>query len=133
VLVQHVDVVDAEALQAGVDHVADVLGAAVVPEPSGEPELGGEDDLVAEACDGPADDPLVLPPAVDLSSVEERDAEVVRAAYRRDALRDVAGAVGHGDPHAAVADGGDGRALLSERALLHFDPPGEMQVGPRCR
>src|SRR5690606_15960942 len=102
-----------------VDDLANVLGSAVEAELRGEPELGGDDDVVSEPLDGPAEDLLALTPAVELRGVEQRDAKIVGLADRSNALLFVAGPVGHRDAHRAVADGGGDEALLTEGSLLH--------------
>jgi len=61
VLVVEVDVVDAEALQRGFGGLLDVLGAAVeaargrIVGVADDPELRGQDDLVAAIGDGAPD------------------------------------------------------------------------------
>ena len=64
-------------------------------------ELRRELHLVAAAGDRPADQHLVVPGAVDVGGVEERDAELERAVDRGDRLVPVAVAVALAHPHAA--------------------------------
>ena len=82
-LVVEVDVVGAEPFQGALDRHADVRGAAV--EDAGaatgvrdDAELRRQDNLVAAALDGPADQFLVGVGAVDLGGVEVRYAQVQR-------------------------------------------------------
>ncbi len=75
VLVVEVDVIDAEPPQRRLAGMANVLGPAVdgeaaVPVTGGEPELGGDDDLVATALHRPPDQFLVGVGAVDVGGVE---------------------------------------------------------------
>jgi hypothetical protein len=114
VLVVEVDVLDAEALQAGVAGRADVLGAAVDadPGPVGEPlvaELGGQLHLVSAAGDGLADELLVGERPVHVGGVEEGDSEIEGAVDGVDALLLVGRAVELAHPHAAQAERGDGQ------------------------
>jgi hypothetical protein len=79
VLVEQVDRVDAEALQAGVGDALDVVGAAVeagllAVGVEREAELGGDDDLLAQRGEGLADELFVVERAVDLGGVEEGNA-----------------------------------------------------------
>ena len=119
-----VDVVDAEALQRGVDAGAHVLGPAVAGHRAvalHQADLGGEDRLVAAAGEGAADQLLVGERPVDVGGVDERHAEVERAAddLDRDVVVALLGAVGPGHAHAAEADGADGGARRAQGALLH--------------
>ena len=84
-LVVEVDVVETETFEAGVAGLADVLGFTRDAPEGGVVflaevgELGGEEDLVAAGLDGSADELFVVAEAVDVSGVEEVDAEVERA------------------------------------------------------
>ena len=94
-----------------------------------EAELGGDDDVVAAALDGRADDLLAVERAVDLGGVDVGDAEVERAVDGADRLgvveRSAAG-VGAGHGHGAQADAGD--IEVCEVCGLHDDAPwGEVQ------
>ena len=96
----------------------------------GEPELGGDDDLVADRLQGLADELLVVEGAVDLGGVEEGDAAVDRGAQERDHLVawwSWAERLAHA--HAAEAEGGDRQALGAEGACLHGGSPGEWSGG----
>jgi len=126
VLVVQVDVVGAEAGQRSLDGGADVGWAAVdraggdAVAVSDEAELGGDDDLVAAALQGPADHLLAVEGAVDLGGVEVGDAEVEGTVDRADGLGVVDSSltgVGAGHGHGAEADTGDVEA--SERDVLH--------------
>ena len=90
VLVEQVDAVDVQPAQGVLDGGADVLGAAVqaggAAAVEGEPELGGDHDLVADRSQRLADELLVGERPVDLGGVEEGDAEVDGGADERDAV-----------------------------------------------
>jgi hypothetical protein len=123
VLEVEVDGAHVQALQACVAGLGYVLRAAV---DSRGPvrlakvaELGGEHDLVAAAAQGPAQQLLVLAPAVHVGGVEEVHAEVERTVDDRDGLLLVALAVDVGHGHAAEADRGNGQRALAECASLH--------------
>ena len=131
VLVVEVDRLDAEPLQRAVAAGADVLRPAVDAEEGAlrvahVPELRREDDLVAPLPDRAADELLVLPGAVHVGGVEERDAEVERAVDRGDRLGVVAPGVELRHPHAAEPLGGDDEALAAERAGFHGGPPARL-------
>ena len=88
-----------------VGSAADAGLVAVVVE--GEPELGGDDDVVADRPQGLADELLVVERAVDLGGVEEGDAPVDRRAQEGDHLvarRRRAERLAHA--HAAQPEGG---------------------------
>src|SRR4051812_43737027 len=82
----------------------------------GEPELGGDDDVVAVRLEGFAHDVLVGKGSVDLGGVEERDAELDGAADDGDAVGAVRGGrvVGAGQAHAAESDRGHGQPVVPE-------------------
>jgi hypothetical protein len=82
--IQQVDGVDAEALERAVHGLADgfgVAGEADLPAlgVEAEPELGGDDHLVAVGGEGLTDELLVHERAVDLGGVEEGDARAAAA------------------------------------------------------
>ena len=124
VLVVEVDRVDAEPLEAGLAGLAHVSGRPSKPvmAPSAaahDAELGGEDDAVALALEGAADQLLVGTAAVHVGGVEEGDAELERVVDGRDRFRFAAADVEVGHAHAAEAEG---RHLQrSELAVLHGD------------
>ena len=123
VLVVEVDAVDAQPLEARLAGLRHVLGPAV--DPGGAvrlpqvAELGGQHHPVALAPEGPAQQLLVLPPAVHVGGVQEVDAQVEGAVDDRDGLRVVALAVDVGHGHAPESDGRDGQCALAECTLLH--------------
>ena len=86
----------------------------------GEPELGGDDDLVANGSQGLANEFLIDERAVDLGGVEERDTTLDRRAQQSDHLVAVTGvgAVALAHAHAAKPEGRD-LETVSERALVH--------------
>ena len=84
-----------------------------------EAELGRDDDLVAAALDGLADDLLAVERPVDLGGVDVGDAEVEGAVDGADRLGVVEAAVagvGAGHGHGAEADAGDLEASEVMRA-----------------
>src|SRR5262249_31609914 len=125
VLVEEVDVADAEALERSVDRAPDVLGAAVDAARPGarrvdrEAELGGHLELVPTTGDRAPDEPLVGVWPVDLGGVEECHAELERAVDRPKARLLVALAVGPGHAHAAEALGGYLEPLASQSCPVH--------------
>ncbi len=121
VLVEQVDVVEAEAPQRGVDHLTDVLGAAVdagglAVRADAEAELGRHHDAVAAAFQGLAEQRLVGEGPVDLGGVEIGDAELEGAVDRGDRFGVVRRAVGLAHAHAAEADGRNREPLAAEFA-----------------
>ncbi len=122
VLVVEVDVVDAEALEAGVAGLANVFGPAVDAEEfavgaAHVAELGGENDAVAAVADGAADELLVASGAVHVGGVEEVDAGVEGAVDDGDGFGVVGGSVELRHAHAAEAERGDVEAVASEGAV----------------
>ena len=112
VLVVEIDGIDAQALQRGVAGGANVFRTSIDADPAPVgialvAELGRQDDLVAAAADGAADQPLVGERAVHVGGVEKVDAEVERAVDGGDRLRVVVRAVELGHAHAAQADRSD--------------------------
>ena len=126
VLVEQVDALDAESLQRAVDGLADVVRPAVEAATfsglwvEAPPELGGDDDLVADRTECFTDECLVGERAVDLGGVEERDAEVDGGADQADhRVRVVDGSVVGAHAHAAETERGDLQSSTSERSSLH--------------
>ncbi len=125
VLVVEVDVVGPEALERGVAGRAHVVRGAVdaalgrVVRVALDPELRGEEHLVAPALQGAADELLVRERAVHVGRVPEGDAELDGAVERPERLGLVAAAVEVRHAHAAEAEGGDGGALGPEGARVH--------------
>lgn len=123
-LVEDVDLVDAQVTEAVVGDRTDVVRAAVEAQALlglSEAELGGQDHLVAEVAHRLAEQNLVVArtPAVDLGGVEEGDAQLVGAADGGNARLLVTGAVALGQAHRAVADRRDRQALGAEFPVLH--------------
>jgi hypothetical protein len=125
VLVVEVDVVHAETLQRRVAGLADVLRAAVDPEPaavlaSNVAELRRELHLVAAAVDGLPDEPLVGERAVRVGGVQEGDADVEGPLDGLGGLELVGGPVELAHPHAAQPESRDGEGGVAgaERAGL---------------
>ena len=88
VLIVEIDAIGPEALQRFLDDAPDALRPAVqsVRAIDLEAELGGDRDLVADRCEGLADQFLVDVGAVDFRGVEERDASLLSVANHTDAL-----------------------------------------------
>src|SRR5581483_5192282 len=114
VLVEEVDVVGAESPEHGVDDLADVFGPAVEASPLAggridrEPELRGDDHLVAHRGERFADKFFVDEGAVGLGGVEEGDPAVDGVTDQLDPGLAVGwGAVVDAQSHAAEPDGGD--------------------------
>ncbi len=107
VLVVEVDVVDPEPAQRRLARLAYVRGVAAdqgrLAEPVGEAELGGQHDLVAASGDGPSDQFLVVPGAVEVGGVQEGHPEVEGMVQGRDRLGVVRGAVAVAHAHAPQA------------------------------
>src|SRR5262249_48641995 len=145
-LVVEVDVVDAEALQGGVDCLAHVLRCAVdrpaaVVEPT-VAELRRDHIVVAPTGDRLADELLVRALAVDVGGVEKVDPELARAMDRRDGLLVVSRAVPRGHAHAAqtlrrdLKPGAERAPLHARRLLLRAGGtsrcPQIPSTGPSC-
>ncbi len=132
-LVIEIDLVDAEPLQAGLAGLLDVGRAAVdtvgAAGLAGLTELGRDDDLVAPALQGAAEQFLVVAPAIHVRAVEMIDAEVGRALQQRLGGLVVARAVGAGKRHAAepnrqhLGSVAADPAPLSLRTIAHRFPP----------
>ncbi len=123
VLVEEVDVVEAEPPQRVVARFLHVLGPAVHAAVGGiaaadDPELGGEHDLVAPVGDRTAHQLLVGAAAVHRGGVEEAHPQLQRAMDSGDRLGVVALAVELGHPHAPQPLGGCGQSLCAERPLI---------------
>ncbi len=122
VLVEEIDPVGPQALQAGVGDLADRVGGAVETRGltvlEAEAELGGDDHLIADRLEGFTHPLLVREGPVDLRSVEEGDAHFVGGADHRHGLGPLdAFAVAEVEAHAAVAERGDFQA--SQCSLVH--------------
>jgi hypothetical protein len=120
-----VDVVGAEALERVRQRGLDRGRAAVEAEVGAvRAALGAElhldEDLRAiAALQRLAQEQLVVPHAVEVSGVKERDAGVEGGVDRGDRLSAISSAVSAGQSHAAEAEGGEGGAVLAEGAGLH--------------
>src|SRR5690606_38355962 len=126
VLVEEIDDVDAEPLQRCFRHCADMLGTAVGSGGAGslcliadgEAELGGDDHPVAEGLQPLADEDLVGEGAINLRRVEEVDAKLHGTVQGADRVRLLLTAIAVAHPHAAEADGGNGK-MWSKLSRLH--------------
>jgi hypothetical protein len=83
VLVQQIDTVDAETLQRPLNRLLDVFGPAgqsglLALLVEGEPELGGDDDVLADRREGFTDQLFVDERPVDLGGVEQCDSAIDR-------------------------------------------------------
>ncbi len=124
-----VDVVGAQAPEARLDlahdpapRVAPAVGVALLAHRHvhGAVELGGEDDLVAAALEGLADDLLGLAPGVDVGGVDDVDPGVERGV-------DDAGALGV----VGLAPGAEHHGAEAQRADLHAGGAEGAVVGVR--
>ena len=111
----------------------DVLWPAVQPGRAaaveGEPELGGDDNLLAHRSQGLADQLLVGERAVHLRGVEEGDAKVDRGADEGDPVLVADGrAVGVAETHAAESDRGYFQSAGAEGAVDHLSTPCEFEA-----
>ncbi len=122
VLVIEIDDLDPEPLQARLAGLGDIGGAAVDPvgaaRPAGLAEFAGEHDAVAPALERPAEQLLVLTPAIHVRAVEVVDAELDRPVDQRNPRLLLAGAVDAGQRHAAETDRRDLRSHPAEPAPL---------------
>ena len=111
--------------ERALDGLLDVLGSTVQAARLAvgvelEPELGGDDHLLADGSESFAHELLVCERAVDLRGVEERDAALDGRAQQRDHLLPVCRrAVAEAHRHAAEPDGRDFQVVVSEPSLLH--------------
>ncbi|MNE30256.1 hypothetical protein D3C80_1237620 [compost metagenome] len=127
-LIEEIDHLDAETLQAAFYRLPDMRRLAVqagllaVDEVEGK--LGGDDELIAERLQCLADHFLVGKGAVDLSRVEKRYAAFDRLTDQGDAFlfADLVG-ITEIQPHAAKAECRHFKAGLSEDALFHILSP----------
>ncbi|MNT07260.1 hypothetical protein D3C72_1419570 [compost metagenome] len=127
VLVEQVDMVRAQALEAGFGHRADVLRATVqagVDLGVLEAELGGDHQLVAVRRQRFAEQIFVGIRPVDFGGVEEGHAAFDRRMQQGDALALLdGGTVAMAQAHAAQAQGGDFQAAAAEFTCLHRRAP----------
>jgi hypothetical protein len=123
VLIEKVDGIDLEPLERSLDTLLDVLGPTVqaaLPAVQVEPELRGDDDLLAERKKGFADELFVRERAVDLRGIEERDTTLDSRANQRDHRLLVGGrAVAEAHRHAAESESRDFQVVVSKCSLLH--------------
>ncbi|MNE32888.1 hypothetical protein D3C80_1265210 [compost metagenome] len=127
VLIQKVDVVGAQPLQHGIYDGANVIWSSVQTavacaglQVDVEAELGGQDNLIAERFDGLAQQVFVGEGAIGLGRVEQGHAPVKCVPNDLNAVRFGQGfAIGAGQAHAAIAEGGDFQAGSAEGSRLH--------------
>jgi hypothetical protein len=132
VLIEQVDGVGLQPLEARVDDFADVLGTAVDDAGAGsvrvdaEAELGGDADPVAQRLERLAHHQFVGPRAIDFGGVEVGDAAIERGTDEVDRLGPRHRlAVRAFEPHAAVAEGGDFES--AEFTSLHLRVSGTLR------
>ena len=122
VLIVEVEDLDAEPPQARLAGLGDIGRTAVdtvgAARPPGLAEFAGDHDAVAPALERPAEELLVLTPAIHVGAVEVVDAEIDRPVDQRNPSLVVAGAVDAGQRHAAEPDRRDLRAGFAEPAPL---------------
>src|SRR5439155_16170630 len=82
-------------------------------------ELRGEHHLLARALERPAEQLLVVAPAVHVRGVQEVDAQVQRVVDDVDGLGVIALAVGARHGHAPESDGRDLQVAVAQLAILH--------------
>jgi hypothetical protein len=124
-----IDIVGAQALQAGVDLVEDGLARQAAAIGAGAHlhiDLGRQHDLLAlgEIAQGAADDLLAGAVGVDVGGVDEIDAEFQCLLDERPTLLLIKGpemgaALRHAIGHAAEADAGNLEASLAEPDVVH--------------
>ena len=138
VLVEEVDVVQAQAAQRVVARLLHVLGPAVHAAlgrvvAADDAELGGQHHLVAAVGDGAAHQLLVGAAAVHGGGVQEVHAQLDRAVDRGHRLGVVALAVELGHAHAAQPLGGCGQSLCAEWSLVdHAGDVSRRSARRRC-
>ena len=133
VQVDHLDTQPQQRGVAGAQHVVPGTADAACPVSGAavDAELGGQLHLIPAAVDGPAHQHLVVPGAVGVGGVQERDAQLQGPVDGGQAAVPVGGAVALAHPHAPQthrADGETGRAERGSgdhaRILLLPDGPG---------
>ncbi|MNR10705.1 hypothetical protein D3C85_1269690 [compost metagenome] len=131
VLIIEVDVIDAEAAQAALDRAAHIGGRAVghsrAVRLAVDPELGGDESLVATPLQRLAHQDFIGVGAVHLGRVEQGDAQVECAVDHRNGLGLVGAAVKGAHAHAAQTDGRDLRAVTAQLAHLHPRIPSDVR------
>ncbi len=127
VLVEQVDMVGAQALEAGFGDGTDILGAAVqavIGARALESELGGNHQPVAVGRQRPAEQVFVGVRTIHLGGVEEGHAALDGGLQQGDALALLHRlTVGMGQAHAAQAEGGNLQATAAQFACLHRRAP----------
>jgi len=137
VLVEQVDAVGAQPLQAGLGSHADTLGAAVQPGVGVavlEPELGGDHHLVTVRRQRLAQQFLIAEGAVHLGRVEEGHALRHGGVQQGRGGTGVGGwAVAEAQAHAPQAQRGNAQAAVAQFSCLHGDAPaGGNGIGGGC-
>src|SRR6266403_5008932 len=128
-LVIEVNVFDAQPLQTSFAGLLHVVGLAVDAAGIGiagiadNPELCGQHDLVALALDRASDEFFVNVRPVNVSGVEEVNAEFERSVNGRDRFGVIASGVKLRHAHAAEAKGGNFEAGTSKSAGFHASIP----------
>ena len=125
-LIEEIDMIGPQTLQAGVCHCFDVLGPAIRPAPAlarlkidVEAELGGDRHLVADRLERLAHQLFIREWPVGFGGIEVRDAKVVCGTNQLDHLALVGcRAIGRAHAHAAEAESRDFE-IFSESTLLH--------------
>src|SRR5581483_4009913 len=123
-LIVQIDGLDAQAAQAGLASLADVLGFAVDPDKSpvfsaNIPKFRGEHDLSAMSLYCSADQFLISSVAVNIRGIEKRHTQIECAVNYLYRFVIITGAVKIGHSHAAQAEAGHGQSAAAEFAFLH--------------
>src|SRR5579862_1353149 len=124
-LVVEIDMIDAEAAEARIAGLANVVRLAADAARVGifrianDAEFSGENDLVALALDGAPDKFFVGVRSVNVGGVEKGDAEFESAVDGSDRFVVVASGVKLGHAHTAESLGGHFEACVTESARLH--------------
>src|SRR6267378_5397744 len=128
-LVIKVDVFDAQPLQTSLAGSLHIVGLAVDAAGIGiagiadNSKLCGQHDLVALALDRASNEFFILVGPVDVSGVEEVNAEFERSVNGRDRFGVIAAGVKLRHAHAAEAEGGNFEAGTSKSAGFHTSIP----------
>jgi hypothetical protein len=129
VLVIKIDHVHPQPAQARVARAAHVGGRAAdapfhrIVRIEHNPEFRCQDNLLAAALDGFANEFFIDPRSIHIRCVEQRDAEIERAMDGGHGFRVVAFPVKRAHAHAAEAQCRNGQSLCPQFSLLHIHTP----------
>ena len=121
VKVVEIDVIGIQPLQRGIEETIEIVGAVHLR----HGKLGGDEHLIAEGLESPADGVLTVAVAVAPGGVKIIDTQLHGPAKQGDGELVVNGLATvlfhHGKAHAAKAQRGDALTALSEIPVLHDD------------